>query len=44
MEVDGHQDHLEAGSSQVQIMDEEPESINLEGLDLLELERACRKK
>ena len=44
MEVDSLQDHPEAGSSQVQLMDEEPESIDLGGLDLLELERACRRK
>ena len=31
-------------SDQVQIMEEEPESINLTGLDILELELACKKK
>ena len=34
----------EAGSSQVQLMDEEQESIDMRGLDLLELEQACRRK
>ncbi|MCY6488463.1 hypothetical protein, partial [Actinobacillus pleuropneumoniae] len=50
MEVDGIPDPPQsldistAGKSQVQQMDEEPESIDLEGLDILELELACKKK
>ena len=50
MEVEGNSDppqNPETGtedSDQVQIMEEEPESINLTGLDILELELACKKK
>jgi len=50
MEVEGKIDpHLESeanmeDNSQVQIMEEEPESIDLHGLDILELESACRKR
>lgn len=31
-------------SSQVQHMEEEPESVDLIGLDIFELDQACRKK
>jgi len=50
MEVDGTSDPLQSldisteGNSQVQQMDEEPKSIDLNGLDILELEAACKKK
>jgi len=50
MEVDGKADlpqHPEVSiedSNQVQIMEEELESIDLNGLDILELELACKKK
>jgi len=50
MDVDGYLDPLQSleiyteGSNQVQQMDEEPESIDLNGLDILELELACKKK
>ena len=30
--------------NQVQQMDEEPESIDLNGIDILELEQVCKKK
>jgi len=33
-----------AENSQPQIMDEDPENFDMEGLDLLELEQACKKK
>lgn len=50
MEVDGKTDLPQnpetsiEDSDQVQIMEEEPESIDLNGLDILELELACKKK
>jgi len=50
MEVDGKEDvHQDSeinkeDSEQVQQMDEEPESIDLNGLDILELEAACKKR
>lgn len=50
MEVDGTSDPLQSldiplkGNSQVQQMEEEQESIDLNGLDILELEAACKKK
>lgn len=33
-----------AGNNQVQQMDEEPESIDMEGLDILQLQIACKKR
>lgn len=50
MEVDGTPDQplsLDISTienSQVQYMAEDPESIDMEGLDILELELACKKK
>lgn len=50
MEVDGKADLPQDSeinkeeSSQVQQMEEELESIDLNGLDILELELACKKK
>ena len=50
MEVDGSSGPLQGpdipteGDNQVQQMEEEPESIDLHGLDILELEAACKKK
>ena len=50
MEVDGSLNHLitleetTGERSQPQIMDEDPENFDMEGLDILELEQACKKK
>lgn len=50
MDVDGlpsqtlHLALTSAESSQMQHMEEEPESIDLGGLDMFELEQVCRKK
>jgi len=50
MEVDGTLDPLQSldtppeGNSQVQQVEEEPENIDLNGIDILELEAACKKK
>ena len=43
MDVDCIPNQPEAGSSQAQVMDEESKIIDLRGLDILELEQACRK-
>lgn len=50
MDVDGFPNHslslaiTSEDNSQTQQMDEEPESIDLGGLDILELKQACKKK
>lgn len=50
MEVDTPSIHTKSTATtpedmdQPQMMDEEPESIDLGGLDILELEAACKKK